>query len=197
LVNEHTDDKINFFAIKMELWQIGDSSLAPKFQIISKPNDWAKIVKKSSKRGELSGVALQQLEFLNNFVDYSKKKNSHINFSKPQYATPAYYSTGIGLNECYIVVKLNTQQGILKIDVYFRDRNIFNKLQEKYKEIINEKISEKLIWDERSQYNQPAIGTSINFNIDNMANWEKYFEWLKNVSEKFQKVFIEYVKKIK
>lgn len=197
-LNEHTDEKINFFAIKMELWQIGDSSFAPKFQIISKPNDWAKTIKKSSKSGELSSVALQQLEFLNNFVDYCKKQNSHINFSKPQYTTPAYYSTGIGMNECYIVVKLNTKQGVLKIDVYFRSRNIFNALQqEKYKEIINEKIGEKLIWDERSQYNEPTVGTSINFNIDNIENWEKDFEWLKNVSEKLQKVFTEYVKKIK
>ena len=47
-LNEHTDDKINFFAIKMELWQIGNSPFAPKFQIISKPNDWAKAIKKST-----------------------------------------------------------------------------------------------------------------------------------------------------
>ena len=47
-LNEHTDEKPNFFAIKMELWQIGDSPYAPKFQIISKPNDWAKTIKKSS-----------------------------------------------------------------------------------------------------------------------------------------------------
>ncbi|MBU1121650.1 MAG: DUF4268 domain-containing protein, partial [Candidatus Omnitrophica bacterium] len=41
-LNEHTDEKLNFFIIKIELWQIGDSPVAPKFQIISKPNDWAK-----------------------------------------------------------------------------------------------------------------------------------------------------------
>ena len=40
-LNEHTDENINFFLIKMELWQIGDSLPAPKFQIISQPNNWA------------------------------------------------------------------------------------------------------------------------------------------------------------
>lgn len=44
-LNEHTDEKVNLFIIKMELWQIGDSPFAPKFQIVSKPNDWAKAVK--------------------------------------------------------------------------------------------------------------------------------------------------------
>lgn len=38
-LNDHTDDKINIFAIRNELWQIGDSPYAPKFQVISKPND--------------------------------------------------------------------------------------------------------------------------------------------------------------
>lgn len=47
-LNEHTDEKLNFFLIKMELWQIGDSSFAPKFQIISNPNDWAKTLKIST-----------------------------------------------------------------------------------------------------------------------------------------------------
>ena len=40
-LNDHTDDKINIFAIRMELWQIGDSPYAPKFYVVSKPNDWS------------------------------------------------------------------------------------------------------------------------------------------------------------
>src|SRR3989344_6367330 len=44
-LNEHTDDETSFFAIKIELYQIGNSPLAPKFEIISQPNDWAKTIK--------------------------------------------------------------------------------------------------------------------------------------------------------
>lgn len=47
-LNEHTDEKINIFAIQMEVWQIADSPYAPKFQVIAKPNDWAKAVKKGA-----------------------------------------------------------------------------------------------------------------------------------------------------
>ena len=43
-LNENTDEKINFFAIRMELWKIGDSQIAPKFHVISQPNDWSKDV---------------------------------------------------------------------------------------------------------------------------------------------------------
>ena len=50
-LNEHTDENINFFLVKMELWQIDNSEPAPKFQIISKPNDWAKTIKESLNAG--------------------------------------------------------------------------------------------------------------------------------------------------
>ena len=38
-LNEHTDEDLAFFLIQVELWQIGDSPFAPKFEIVSKPND--------------------------------------------------------------------------------------------------------------------------------------------------------------
>ena len=75
-LNDHTDDKINIFAIRMELWQIGDSPYAPKFQVISKPNDWAKAIKKSTTRSELSDRQLMQLEFWNQFKEFAIRTNT-------------------------------------------------------------------------------------------------------------------------
>jgi len=73
-LNEHTDEKVNFFAIKMELWQIGNSPCAPKFNIISKPNDWAKAVKKSTRLSNLTETKVLQLEFWNQL---SLRQNRH------------------------------------------------------------------------------------------------------------------------
>ena len=86
-LNEHTDDKINIFAIRMELWQIGDSPYAPKFQIISKPNDWAKAIKKSTIRSELSDLRLMQLEFWNQFKVFaaSKQPSQRLRKAYPQH----------------------------------------------------------------------------------------------------------------
>lgn len=77
-LNEHTDDDINFFLIKMELWQIEGSPLAPKFDVISKPNDWAKDVKKAVTRAGLSDTKIQQLDFWNKFKEYSQSKESKL-----------------------------------------------------------------------------------------------------------------------
>ena len=42
-LNEITDTSIAFFGLEMELWRIGDSATAPKFNLISKPNMFSKL----------------------------------------------------------------------------------------------------------------------------------------------------------
>ena len=39
-LNDITDESVNFFGLEIELWQIGDSLPAPKFNVVCKPNDW-------------------------------------------------------------------------------------------------------------------------------------------------------------
>ncbi|MYH62235.1 MAG: DUF4268 domain-containing protein, partial [Caldilineaceae bacterium SB0675_bin_29] len=39
-LNEITNDNIQFFGLEVELWRIGDSPLAPKFYLVSKPAGW-------------------------------------------------------------------------------------------------------------------------------------------------------------
>ena len=39
-LNNATKDDFKFFAVQVELFRIGQSSLAPRFSIIAKPNNW-------------------------------------------------------------------------------------------------------------------------------------------------------------
>jgi hypothetical protein len=43
-LNRITDGSFRFFGLEVELWRIGDSPPAPKFNIVSKPNDWSQSV---------------------------------------------------------------------------------------------------------------------------------------------------------
>ena len=38
-LNEKTGEGINFFGLEVELWRIGNSPLAPKFNVVCKPNE--------------------------------------------------------------------------------------------------------------------------------------------------------------
>ncbi len=41
-LNQHTTEDIAFFGLEVELWKIGSSEMAPKFNVVSKPNSWTK-----------------------------------------------------------------------------------------------------------------------------------------------------------
>ncbi len=41
-LNEHTTQNINFFGLEIQLWRIGTSALAPKFNVVCRPNDYSR-----------------------------------------------------------------------------------------------------------------------------------------------------------
>jgi hypothetical protein len=64
-LNERTDEKINLFGLEVELWRIGDSPIAPKFNIISQPNNWSRTVQQAAAgSGEVSAHKQLQLGYL-------------------------------------------------------------------------------------------------------------------------------------
>ena len=44
-LNEHTARDVRFFGLELEVWKIGNSAPAPKFNVVSKPNDWTRTVR--------------------------------------------------------------------------------------------------------------------------------------------------------
>ena len=83
--NEITDDRFNFFGLEVELWRIGDSPVAPKFNVICKPNDWAKTVARIASQVE-AGARIErkqlQLEFWTAFRDSVTDHDSRIRVTK-------------------------------------------------------------------------------------------------------------------
>jgi hypothetical protein len=83
-LNERTDEKINFFGLEVELWRIGGSSISPKFNIVSKPNDWPKSVRQAaSGSGEVTEHKQLQFRFWTAFKQYMEEKRSFVRCQKP------------------------------------------------------------------------------------------------------------------
>ncbi len=62
-LNEHTDEKISFLGLEVELWRIGDSPVAPKFNIVAKPNDWTREVPPAAPALIASVTSLSVVEY--------------------------------------------------------------------------------------------------------------------------------------
>ena len=97
--NKHMTENISFFLVNIEVWQIGDSKPAPKFNIIIEPNDWAKItLNKNSVSKELTETKLEQLKFWEDLKEFTENNPSSLRITRkarPQH----WYSIGVGMSQ--------------------------------------------------------------------------------------------------
>jgi len=115
-LNEHTDEDINFFLIKIELWQIENSNPAPKFEIICSPNEWAKTIKVNAGSSEITGTRLQQLDFWNKFKAYVQKHNTQVRLQTPR--PQHWFDMRMGSSEAHVCLTINTKDNSLGCEVY-------------------------------------------------------------------------------
>jgi hypothetical protein len=193
-LNEHTDDKINIFIIRLELWQIDDSSYAPKFHVVSQPNDWAKAMKRIAPT-DLSDRRLKQLEFWTQFKEYASSNNTSLRLRKafPQH----WYDMSIGNSKSHLTLVIDADNGQIRCEFYIPDsKPLFNALLN-YKDSIEARLPYDLEWMELEGKKASRIKTVHEINVENSDNWEASFQWLMNTAQDFQAVFVDQLKKMK
>ncbi|MEX2237998.1 MAG: DUF4268 domain-containing protein [Dehalococcoidia bacterium] len=82
-LNNMTPSEVNFFGIEIELWKIGDSPAAPRFSIVSKPNDWSKTIRQSVQGGGHNEVQQLYLEYWAAFREWAEQKSLPLALGKP------------------------------------------------------------------------------------------------------------------
>jgi len=193
-LNEHTDENINFFLIKIELWQIGDSNPAPKFEIMVSPNEWAKTIKANPANSELTNTKLQQLEFWNKFKNYTRKNDTRIRLQTPR--PQHYYDVSMGSADGHIDLLIDSRDNLLGCGIYIsKNKDLFRFLQERKNEIEKE-IGETADWVDAPVASRIKIKKEVP-DIFNQAEAEKYFAWLYEKTVLFQKVFGKYFREFK
>lgn len=190
-LNEHTDEQANFFAIKMEVWQISDSPFAPKFQVISQPNDWAKAVKTSSTKSGLSDTKIMQLEFWTDFQKFGQEKSTKLRFRKPY--PRHWYDLSIGSSKAHLALICDTQNSQLRCEFYIPDDKGLYKNLEAHKAEIENELEYDLEWMLLEGKKASRIRTITKADISRPEKWEEYFYWLITASENFQRVFSKYI----
>jgi hypothetical protein len=194
-LNEHTDDKINFFAIKMEVWQIGASPYAPKFHIISQPNDWAKAVKKTTSQTALSTTKSLQLEFWTKFKEFVQDNDGPLRLRKP--APQHWYDVGSGFPGVNICLTVNSQTKQIGCEIYIlNSKELFHAL-ESQKEEIQKELNHGLQWLELPKKKASRIRHFSDGDVTNTDKWEEYFSWLMKETISFKNVFKKYMTQFK
>jgi len=202
-LNEHTDVHINFFGLEIELWKIGDSAIAPKFNIVSQPNDWSRSVQAAARgSAEVTENRQLQLRFWLAFKEYMEK-NSRISCQKPQPQNWMYHpvgKTGFMLSSVASFYNSVTETWEPEIRVQLetmgaRAKQNFVAL-EKHRSEIERACGVPLTWHNPEKKNACRIYLRKDADFRQEELWPEQQKWLKEKLELFQRVFVPIIKEL-
>lgn len=184
-LNQHTDTSLGFFLVEIELWQIDDSAIAPKFNVIERPNDWAKQMKNSEN---LSDRKQMLLKFWNGFNDYIAKSDIFKNDFTIRKAQPDHwYDLSVGNSSYHICMTISAQKKCLSCGVYIPDnKDLFHTFEDN-KDIFQKEFGENGDWKEAAKATRIVIYKG--FDLYNETKWEEAYAWFVENAIKTKRVF--------
>lgn len=191
-LNDHTDEDVEFFLVRIEVWQIGNSPFAPKFEVICRPNDWARQVKKSSASEKLSETGLFQLEYWTRFKSFAMERKTTLKLQTP----PARHwtSIGIGKSDAYISLTVNSVTKHIATELYIPNNKDLYEYLLAHKAEIEGELGEAAEWMELPERKASRIKTTKTGDFYDKGQWNEQFTWFLNEAQKFQKVFPKHIK---
>ena len=189
-LNEITNERFRFFGLEVELWKIGDSLAAPNFNIVSKPNEWSRVVgaAKSSTVGDSERGALYR-RYWTEFSNRLMERNSPVKPRQPQ--PQIWMDFAIGKTDFWLAAMLRRREH--RISVYLGLRNAeaaaHLALLEEDREAIEATLGDILQWRRLQKSCQVLLVNPREANPEDESQWAWQHEWLAETLEKFDQVF--------
>ena len=198
-LNEITDEEVRFFGIEVELWRIGDSSLAPKFNIVSDPNDWTKSasIERRNLASNYSPTGLLQLEFWGALQELMQERQGNVNPRKPRAQHWMTFSLGIDNSQFMLLANYSVQKNLVAAGLQIQgiDPEAHFALLREDSEEIEQELGLSLEWDERPTAKYCIVDTYLKSDdVRNQNNWPELLEWMYEKLEDFHRVFAPRIK---
>lgn len=179
-LNSHTDDQIGFFLCEIKLYKIGDSEPAVKFEVIEKPNDWVKEIKKTEKNSDRHKLRYEYWTAFNEYA-FQNKEFAKV-FSRRKPSTDHWMDLSIGSSACHMAITMIQKRGENGVELYIHDdKALFHQLESEKEQI---EAESGLIFDWQELPNKKASRIIIcnPANFDDKDAWNDQFEWIVNTA---------------
>jgi len=195
-LNQHTTDELDFFAVEIELWRIGDSPMAPSFNVVVKPNDWAKTGQQNAKAAAtMTPTKQRQLKFWTDWSAWLQGKGSTLRTQKP---LPQHWTNiALGRAGIHLAASVNSRENRVGVEVYIDHENsksMFKQLLAQ-REAIEDELKAKLDWLELpGGHACRIIQVRADSPLEDETQWPTYFAWLEAGALRMTDVFRPRVK---
>ncbi|MEJ7139382.1 DUF4268 domain-containing protein [Amphibiibacter pelophylacis] len=195
-LNQHTTDELDFFAVEIELWRIGESPMAPSFNVVVRPNDWAKTGQQNARVAvNMTPTKQRQLQFWTDWTAWLQAKSSGLRTQKP---LPQHWTNiALGRSGIHLVATLHTRENRVGMEVYIDHSNskqMFAQLLAQ-REAIESELGVTLDWLELPDGHACRIRQiRPDSPLDASERWPTYFAWLEDAGLRMTTVFRPRVK---
>ncbi|MDI9332907.1 MAG: DUF4268 domain-containing protein [Cytophagales bacterium] len=193
-LNEITDERFHFFGLEVELWQIGDSAIAPNFNIACKPNDWTRRVQEAAKVVEEASLTPRDLLLRDFWTELRQDIELHkckVHTQKP--LPQSWTNAALGRSNIWLVAVARVQKRSLGIHVAMTGANRFGFFAqlEQDKTVIEAEIGHSLEWlkmDDGKQESHIRL-SNLDVDLNNRTLWPQHIQWMRENLEAFHKAF--------
>lgn len=190
-LNQHTIEDLSFFAVEVEVWKIGDSPLAPKFEVVVRPNEWAKTGREQARAAVTATPTKQRQQKLwMALVERLAKQAPQI---RPQKPRPQHWlNNSIGRSGFALNPTASQKGDRLGVEVYISHleaKRMFHALLSQ-KDAIEQKLGFTLDWQELPDADSCRIAVwRANSPLADESQWETFIDWFVEKLIKMNTVF--------
>lgn len=185
-LNEITDVRFRFFGLEIELWRIDKSPAAPKFNIVSKPNDWSRTV---GRTVNLTAQQSLQLAYWQSLIDFANKKNSTLRFPKARHEY--VINLGIGRKDTKLLAILNKPHPktlTVGFESHGKTAKAFYDILFKQKEKIESELGFCPDWNRRNDITRSQIWLTQSGDFTDKSSWPDFHRWMIDKLEAMDRV---------
>ncbi|SDA11134.1 DUF4268 domain-containing protein [Sphingomonas sp. NFR15] len=198
-LNRITDETFRFFGVEVELWRIGDSPAAPRFSIVSKPNNWNKLVTQAARaidEAELSDTKALQLAYWTALGNVLAAKGGPLARERKPQPQP-WMSYSVGRSGFGINASMSRPKRQVRAELYMSSPNAkaFFHLLHADKAEIEAELGYAVDWEELPEGRDSRISTPLNgIDLEEQADWPRQHDWLAQRMNEFYRAFVNRIK---
>ena len=203
-LNETSAEGTQFFALEIEVWRIGESAFAPKFNMVAKPNNWTKGGR--STAASLTETQRVQLEFWKGFQDHVSRHGQQIKLSASPKAKTSMAAGGLGRTGFLLAAVASTYSETrgwngqeLRAELSISRGELsgrFHDFLQSEKSDIEREMGGELNWYNPEDANACRIYSRKDVDLYDPDGRNEQFEWLLEQLESFHRVFAERIRNL-
>ena len=198
-LNEITTAGTDFFGLEIELWKIGNSPAAPKFNLASKPNDWSrKMARAAGQDGELSEMDQRYLKYWSQFNEHLDESGSAVTPRKPKPHYSARFS--VGRSGCRLDARASARDKTMRVELVLYKRGeakpLFHLLKDD-RAAIESEVGASLRWQPKPKKKRCIIGVELEGeDPTDRDRWPRQHEKLADMLDRFYAAFSPRLKQL-